>query len=99
VAAFWRRESRAEQDPERRYRADVEFSRWRAACQQAATTVRRSGRLTSSGERFVDGMESVLSEWDTDRVSATAAATARELARQHRARWRQGMGDDGTVPR
>jgi len=98
VAAFWRRESRSEPDQERRYRADVEFSRWHAACQQAAATVRRSGRLTGSGERFVDGMETVLSEWSTDRVPATAAAAACELARQHRARWRQGTAGGGTVP-
>jgi HEXXH motif-containing protein len=98
VAAFWRRESRSEPDHERRHRADVEFSRWRAACQQAVATVRRSGRLTGSGERFVDGMESALSEWSTDRVPATAAAAARELACRHRARWQHGTADGGTVP-
>src|SRR5262249_10722039 len=90
VAAFWRRESRPEPDRDRRYRAPVEFSRWRAACQQAAATVRRSGRLTDTGGRFVAGLESVLREWSTDRVPAPAAAAARVLARQHRARWRQG---------
>jgi HEXXH motif-containing protein len=84
VAGFWRRQR---QLPTDHLRADVEYARWRSATLVAAETLQSSGRLTSAGLDFVDGMIQTLRGWQAEPVSARAMAEARSTAESHLARW------------
>jgi HEXXH motif-containing protein len=85
VAGFWRRQRRHEPPGKERFRAEVEYVRWREACEEAAATLRASQLLTPAGTRFVAAQERVLRRWAADNVPAAAAATARAEADRHRA--------------
>jgi HEXXH motif-containing protein len=85
VAGFWRRQRRHEPPGKVRFRAEVEYVRWREACEVAAATLRASQLLTPAGARFVAAQERILRRWAADTVPAAAAATARAEADRHRA--------------
>jgi HEXXH motif-containing protein len=84
VTGFWRRQ-RHFHDGSRS--ADAEFARWREATALGVETIRSSGRLTSTGTDFVDGMASTLASWNDEQVPALAQAEARKAADAHLGRW------------
>jgi len=87
VAEFWREQRRHEPPGEPRFRAEVEYARWREACAVAADTLRGSGLLTPAGSGFVAALTDRMRPWAADPVPAAAAAAARTEAERHRARW------------
>jgi uncharacterized protein len=89
VAGFWRQQ-RTLADGQRR--ADVEFARWRAAVARAVDTLRSCGRLTPTGQDFMEGMTRTLTRWQADPVPAEAETAARRAAESHLARWRAANG-------
>jgi HEXXH motif-containing protein len=97
VVAFWRRQRLHETDAGSRFRAHVEFVRWLEACTEVSAVLRTSGRLTPPGYRFVADMQRVLCRWSSDKVPDDAVALARQLAGDHRRRWREAHRDGGSA--
>lgn len=87
IARFWRHQRRTGA-PEQRFRADVEFGRWRALTAQVADRLARWDALTESGACFLGAIRARLAEWRDEPVSATAADQGADLSLEHRARWR-----------
>jgi len=83
VAGFWRRQRRHEPPGEERFRAEVEYVRWREACLAAAATLRASQLLTRTGTRFVAALERVMHGWAADPVPAAAITAAHAEADRH----------------
>jgi uncharacterized protein len=86
VAGFWRRQHRAETGTAAHHAA-VEFARWRTAVHSAVRTLEESGRLTSTGLRFVGGMRKTVTVWMDEPVPEHARNQAREVLDRHRRRW------------
>lgn len=84
VTGFWRRQR---EFPAGQRRADTEYARWREASVLGAETVRSSGRLTSAGMEFIDGMANALASWEKEQVPFHAQSAARKANEDHRARW------------
>jgi uncharacterized protein len=91
VSGFWRRQRHLDAGPAG-LRAQTEFARWRAAAAGVAGTLLASGRLTSAGLDFVQGMARTLRQWQDEPVPGDAQALARDEAEQHLARWRSAHG-------
>jgi HEXXH motif-containing protein len=89
VSRFWQRQRLQEGYQEE---GDAQYARWRAAAAMAVKTLRASGRLTSEGLDFVEGMARTLDPWQRERVSATAQAAAERAASEHLSRWRRAHG-------
>jgi HEXXH motif-containing protein len=89
VTGFWRRQ-RQPDDGQRQ--ADAKYARRRAAVALAVETLRSSGRLTSAGLDFVNGMAGTVRLWQDEPVPAQAEAEARRAAESHLARWRSANG-------
>ncbi|NUW40269.1 aKG-HExxH-type peptide beta-hydroxylase [Nonomuraea rhodomycinica] len=87
VTGFWRRQRRLLEDEEDRFRAEVEFARWREAAYEATGTLAASGLLTEAGEAFVAGMRGTLEGWLKEPARERADAAARHESARHRARW------------
>jgi HEXXH motif-containing protein len=92
VSGYWRELRQAAPEPAVRQRAHAEFARWRDGAATAATTMLRSGQLTSAGETFVEMMAEVLDEWRREPVPADAIAVARHQSDRHLARWQANNG-------
>jgi HEXXH motif-containing protein len=84
VAGFLRRQREIDGAPQQ---TDAEYARWRAATELGAATLRSSGRLTTAGTKFVDGMARTLISWRGDRVPVHAVAQAGRAAEAHLNRW------------
>jgi hypothetical protein len=80
VAEFWRNR--------RGLHAATEYARWRSAALAGARTLLASGKLTTTGDAFVTGMEAVLAAWCAEPVDPEAEHRASAEARAHRDRWR-----------
>jgi HEXXH motif-containing protein len=89
VTGFWRRQR---QFPGGHRPGNAEYARWRAATVRSTETLRSSGRLTSAGEDFVQGIASTLAAWEDDPVPASARAHARQAAEAHLTRWQSANG-------
>jgi uncharacterized protein len=89
ITRFWRRQRRLAHTAAR---GDAEYARWRAVTQETVESLRSSGRLTSAGFDFVDGMARTLAAWQDEPVSARGRAEARRTAEQHRTRWQARHG-------
>jgi HEXXH motif-containing protein len=89
VTGFWRRQCGV---PTSQPQADVKYARQRVAAALGVETLRSSGRLTSAGLDFVNGMAHVLSVWKQEQVPMHAVAEARRAAEAHLARWRSVNG-------
>lgn len=87
VSGFWRRQRHLESGNSA-IQANAEFARWRVAAEQVIATLASSGRLTSAGLDFVQGMAQTLTAWKADQVPAEARALAEHKAEQHLAAWR-----------
>jgi uncharacterized protein len=92
VSGFWREQRQAAPEPEVRQRAHAEFARWRDGAAAVAATLLRSGRLTKSGQTFVETMAGVLDEWLSEPVPAVALAVARRQSERHLVRWQASNG-------
>ena len=91
VCAFWRRE-RQLTAATARARADAEYALWRAGVTRAIETLGSSGRLTSTGTDFVEGMARTVSSWKDDPVPRAARDFARDEAQRHMLRWERVNG-------
>jgi HEXXH motif-containing protein len=89
VAGFWRRQSHLDD----REAALAEFARWRDAVRVVVNTLVMSGQLSASGELFAAGMDRTLQRWEAEPVPASALARARQIAMEHRERWRRRNGE------
>ncbi|MBN6052930.1 hypothetical protein JYK22_13415, partial [Nonomuraea sp. RK-328] len=87
VTGFWRRQRGLLEDEEDRFRAEVEFARWREAAYAATGTLAASGLLTEAGEAFVAGMRGTLEGWLKEPARERADTAARHDSDRHRARW------------
>ncbi|GAA3170691.1 aKG-HExxH-type peptide beta-hydroxylase [Nonomuraea roseoviolacea] len=87
VTGFWRRQRNLPADEQDRFRAEVEFARWREAAYEATGTLAASGLLTEAGEAFVAGMRGTLEGWLKEPARERADAAARHESDRHRARW------------
>lgn len=87
VSGFWRRQRHLESG-NAAIQASTEFARWRVAAEEVVATLASSGRLTSAGLDFVQGMAQTLAAWKADQVPAEARALAEHEAEQHLAAWR-----------
>ncbi|MEV0202086.1 HEXXH motif-containing putative peptide modification protein [Nonomuraea sp. NPDC050691] len=87
VSGFWRRQRSLLEDEEDRFRAEVEFARWREAAYDATGTLAAGGLLTEAGEAFVAGMRGTLEGWLKEPARERADAAARHESDRHRARW------------
>ncbi|MEV5574866.1 FxsB family cyclophane-forming radical SAM/SPASM peptide maturase [Spirillospora sp. NPDC052269] len=87
VAGFWRRQRHHERGATA-LRAHAEFARWRDASALVTDVLKRSGRLTTEGERFVAEMDRTLRAWRREPVPPAALDLARAAAAGHRERWR-----------
>ncbi|WP_162795763.1 HEXXH motif domain-containing protein [Nonomuraea lactucae] len=92
VSGFWRRQRALLGPGEERFRAEVEFVRWREAAYQVTGTLAASGRLTRAGDRFVEGMRGTLQQWLKERVPKEAVAVARQESGLHRHKWTDAHG-------
>jgi HEXXH motif-containing protein len=95
VCEFWRRERELARGSTLD-RANQQFALWRMGTELAVETLRASGRLTSLGLDFVQGMTRTLSSWKEDTVPAAAQRFAVSEARGHMAQWEQRHGPAGT---
>lgn len=86
ITAFWKHRRHLGGSAER-FRADVEFARWRRATLEACGVLARSPALTEAGRRFSTGIRGQLAEWQADPVSIAAERVAAERRAEHRARW------------
>lgn len=93
VSGFWREQREAAPEPEVRQRAHAEFARWRDGVATGAATLLRSGRLTSSGENFVETMAGVVDEWLHEPVPPDALAIARRKSEHHLVQWQAANGE------
>jgi uncharacterized protein len=94
VSGFWRRQRQLVRG-EIRLRAETEFARWREATASAIQTLRSSGRLTSAGLRFVEGMAKTADGWRDERVLPEAQSMARQQAHRHLTDW---QAENGPAP-
>lgn len=94
VSGFWRCQRHLD-DGAAGLRAHTEFARWRAAAAAVVETLRSSGRLTSAGLDFVQGMDRTLRPWQYESVPGEALALARDEAEKHLALW---QSVNGPVP-
>src|SRR5262249_45660492 len=83
VAGFWRRQRRHEPPGEERFRAEVEYVRWREACLAAAATLRTSQLLTRTGTRLVAALERCRHCRAAGPVPAAATTAAHAEADRH----------------
>lgn len=90
VSGFWRQQRDAAPEPEVRWRAHVEFARWRDGVAEVIETLAGSGQLTESGSAFVATMAGVLDGWRREPVPDDALAIARRQADLHLAQWHAG---------
>jgi uncharacterized protein len=88
VTGFWRRQHQLGGH----WQAGAKYARRRAAVALAVGVLRSSGRLTSAGMDFVNGMADTLRLWQDDAVSAKAEEEARRVAESHLARWQSVNG-------
>ncbi|MEV0318823.1 HEXXH motif domain-containing protein [Streptomyces sp. NPDC050658] len=87
VTRFWRAHrfsARAAQAP----LAHFEFALWRTQVAATVRLVRSHERLTPLGLRVLDVLGERCDAWEAEVVPAAELALAREVAADHRARWR-----------
>ena len=89
VTGFWLRQSQLADGPSH---ADAKYARRRIAVARATETLRSSGRLTSAGLEFVNGMTRTLDLWQDETASASIEAEARRAADLHLDRWHSANG-------
>lgn len=91
LTGFW--ETHRHRDPSSRITAGdelahFEFALWRDQVAGAVETLRRSGRLTPAGRRFLDGMERRLSQFLRLPVPSQPQSFARLAGLDHTLSWR-----------
>jgi uncharacterized protein len=86
VCEFWRRE-RALASGAMLGRANQAFALSRMGAGRAVATIQASGRLTTHGESFLEGMAKTVSSWQDDVVPEAARQYARDAAQRHITRW------------
>ncbi|MGW7483859.1 HEXXH motif domain-containing protein [Nonomuraea muscovyensis] len=92
VTGFWRRQRSLLPPGDDRFRAEVEFARWRESAHHVTGTLAASGRLTQAGETFVAAMRGTLEPWLKEPASRAATAAARHQSELHRRRWTKAHG-------
>ncbi len=86
VAAFWRRQARAERDAVARAEAQVEFVRWGDGAARAAAALLDRDVLTPVGARFVRQIAGELGRYLAEPVPAEIVTEARWRNEEHRRR-------------
>lgn len=86
ITCFWRRQ-REHGSPADRFRADVEFARWRVSTARATDVLLSADVLTDAGHVLAGAMRATLAGWLTEPVPGRALRDAGELSAQHRASW------------
>lgn len=87
IVRFWESQRQAETDPDHILRAHVQFARWRAAVEDAAGTLLRTGCLTPDGVRFTGLLRDQERALGDEPVPGPALQIAGEVARDHRLTW------------
>jgi uncharacterized protein len=91
VSRFWRRQRQVAEGSDA-IRAHAEFAQWRAASARVVRTLLSCGQLTSPGTRFVRGMETTLTGWESEPVPEAARALAQRRTGEHLRRWQSANG-------
>jgi uncharacterized protein len=91
VSRFWRRQRQVAEGSDA-IRAHAEFAQWRAASARVARTLLSCGQLTQAGTRFVRGMETTLTGWESEPVPEAARQLALHRAGEHLRRWQSANG-------
>lgn len=86
ITGFWRRQ-RAAGGPADRFRANVEFARWRAGTAQATDVLMSADILTEAGQILVRAIRCTLTDWLTEPVPASALRDASAISARHHALW------------
>ena len=87
VTDFWRAH-RMRESGHARPMAEFEFAYWRELTTRAIRALARSGELTPTGERFVQGLAATMDGWWSEPVPEPIAAAAGEVAEADSVLWR-----------
>ncbi|MFG2500424.1 HEXXH motif domain-containing protein [Streptomyces sp. NPDC048441] len=87
VTRFWR-SHRHSADAAQAHLAHFEFALWRAQVWSTVNLVRTHERLTPLGRCVLDALHERCAEWRYEAVPDAELAMAREVAADHRSRWR-----------
>lgn len=87
VTGFWR-SKRHSRHQATRQRAEANFALRRRNVSDALEIVAHAGKLTDTGQVFVDDMKDCLAEWLAESVPAKAEDFACEVTVEHEMRWR-----------
>jgi HEXXH motif-containing protein len=99
VARFWAAQSHVEAEADDAFRAHLMCERWRPTIELSASTLLRTGCLTSEGSRFVEMLRDCGRRLNSGTVPAKAKEIAEEVALDHWLTWqlRHMTADAGQV--
>jgi hypothetical protein len=87
VTDFWRAH-RMRESGDARPMAEFEFAYWRELTTRAIRALARSGELTPTGDRFVQGLAATMDGWWSEPVPEPITAAASEVAEADTVLWR-----------
>lgn len=87
VARFWSSQRKAETDPDRIFRAEVLFERWRRTIEPCLATLLRTDCLTAEGVEFAAVLRGEGHRLASEPVPAAAQIAAENIALDHWLAW------------